>query len=154
MALVRTLAKRRLVTADPGDSVASAIGRMADHEVGTVVVVFDGKLQGIFSERDALKRVLAEGRDPETTTLSEVHTSEPYTVREDTPIRECAQLIKEHGIRHVPVVDDDHRPVGIISSRDFLQFIVDELETLIEKANRELRHEELTDPFSFVGEPT
>jgi hypothetical protein len=51
----------------------------------------------------------------------------------------------------VPVVDGDGRPVGMISSGDFLQYIVDELESLIEKANRELRHEELTDPFSIVG---
>lgn len=152
MALVESLAKRKLITADPGDSVAEAVRRMVKHDVGTVVVVFDNKLQGIFSERDVVKRVLAAGRDPKTTTLSEVQTSGPYTVTERSQIRDCALLIKEHGIRHVPVVDENGKPVGMISSRDFLQYIVDELESLIEKANRELRHEELTDPFSFVGE--
>ena len=152
MALVESLAKRRLITADPGDTVAAAVRMMADNDVGTVVIVFDGKLQGIFSERDALKRVLAVGRDPEQTTLSEVQTSAPYTVRERSHVRDCARLIKEHGIRHVPVVDDNGAPVGMISSRDFLQYVVEELESLIEKANLELRREELIDPYSVVGE--
>lgn len=150
MALVETLAKRKLITADPGDSVASAVQRMAEHGVGTIVIVFDGKLHGIFSERDALTRVLAAGRDPERTRLSEVQTSAPYTVRERSKVRDCARLIKEHGIRHVPVVDQDGAPVGIISSRDFLQYVVDELESLIEKANLERRQEELIDPYSFA----
>lgn len=152
MALVESLAKRKLVTADPGASVAEAVRLMAENNVGTIVIVFDGKLQGIFSERDALKRVLAVGRDPEETTLSDVQTSSPYTVGEKSHVRECAELIKEHGIRHVPVVDANGAPVGIISSRDFLQYVVDELESLIEKANVELRREELIDPYSFVGE--
>ena len=104
MALVESLAKKTLITADPGDSVAEAVRRMAKPDAGTVVVVFDGKLQGFFSERDVVKRVLAAGRDPEPTTLSEVQTSGPYTVRERSQIRDCAVLIKEHGIRYVPVV--------------------------------------------------
>ena len=69
------------------------------------------------------------------------------TVPASASIRRCAELIRERGFRHLPVVDGEGRPVGILSTRDFLQFVVAELEELIDRARREARLEELTDPF-------
>ena len=152
MALVESLATRRLISAGSDESVAAAIRRMAENEVGAIVVVDDGELRGIFSERDALKRVLAAGLDPEETTLERVLTPDPITVAQTDSIKTCAERVREHGIRHVPVVDGEGKPVGMISSRDFLHYIVDELEALIERANQETRRQELVDPFSVIGE--
>ena len=150
MTSVETLAKRNLVTAKPDESVLAAAERMAERRVGAILVVDGDLLVGIFSERDALARVMAKGRDPATTRVGDVSTPEPLVVRLTSPVRECADLVKQHGVRHMPVVDEDGRPVGIVSSRDFLAYIVDELEELIEKANLELRREELTDPYSLL----
>ena len=150
MTTVETLAKRNLVTATPEETVLAAVRRMAEYRVGAILVVDGGTLAGIFSERDALARVMAEGLDPAATPVGEVSTPEPMVVRLSSPARECADLVKEHGVRHVPVVDEHGRPVGIVSSRDFLAYVVDELEGLIEKANLELRREELTDPYSLL----
>ena len=150
MTPVESLARKNLLTASSTVTVRDAVRQMAERGVGAILVVDDGKLVGIFSERDALRRVLAQGRDPDATHLREVATPEPMTVQPDSPIRECAELVKSRGVRHVPVVDRTGRPVGIVSSRDFLSYIVDELESLIEKANLELRREELTDPYGLI----
>lgn len=152
MPWVNWLKSRQLVTADVDASVADAVGRMADRQVGSVLIVEGPKLRGIFSERDAVTRVLAAGLDPATTRLSEVMTPDPKVVRRDAPLAECAALVKRYGVRHVPVVDDDGTPVGIISVRDFLHFVLDELETLIATAYREKRLEQLTDPYAVVAE--
>ena len=151
MTSVETLAKRNLVTATPDETVLAAVERMAERQVGAILVVDGDSLVGIFSERDALARVMAKGKDPATTRVGDVSTPEPLVVGPTSPVRECADLVKQHGVRHVPVVDGDGRPVGIVSSRDFLAYVVDELEGLIEKANLELRREELTDPYGVVG---
>lgn len=150
MTSVETLAKKNLVTATPDESVLCAVERMTARRVGAILVVEGDALVGIFSERDALARVLARGLDPAVTQIGSVSTPTPWTVRLGSPVRECADLVKRNGVRHVPVVDDFGHPVGMVSSRDFLAYVVDELEGLIEKANLELRREELTDPYSLL----
>lgn len=152
MPWVNWLKTRELVTASPDESVASAVERMVERHVGSVLIVEGRKLRGIFSERDAMTRVLSAGKDPATTSLADVMTAEPKVVRHDAPLSECAALVKRYGVRHVPVVDDDDVPVGIISVRDFLHLVLDELETLIERAYREKRLEQLTDPYAAVAE--
>jgi CBS domain-containing protein len=152
MALVQSLLSRSLITTAPAETVADAVKRMAELQVGALVVVDDGELVGILSERDVLKRVIAAGRDPEATRVADVATPDPERVVEGAHVKECAELIRRHGFRHLPVVDEEGMPIGIISSRDFLQYVVDELENLIERAASEERLEELTDPYDFVGE--
>lgn len=147
MATVQSMMKMRLLTAEPQETVASAARKMRDLNLGAVLVVSGSRLSGIFSERDLLCRVVAEGRDPACTALGEVATPDPVTVPANASIRRCAELIRERGFRHLPVVDGEGRPVGILSTRDFLQFVVSELEELIDRARREARLEELTDPF-------
>jgi CBS domain-containing protein len=87
------------------------------------------RLAGIFTERDALFRVLAEGRDAATTTLGEVMTRDPRTISPDRPFGHALHIMYEGGFRHVPVVRDE-RVVGVVSARDALgpemrQFISD-----------------------------
>ena len=148
--LVESLAKKNLVTARSDETVRDAVRRMAQKRVGAILIVDDGRLRGIFSERDALKRVLARGLDPGSTPLREVHTPNPMTVSRNTNVRECAERVKEHRIRHLPVVDEAGRPVGIVSVRDFLQLIVTRLEGLIERVHDEHRLQELTDPYEQI----
>jgi CBS domain-containing protein len=92
---------------------------MKRNEVGAVMVVEEGRLVGVFTERDALFRVLAEGRDTRTTRLSDVMTRNPATIHPDRPFAEALHIMHEGGFRHVPVVEDG-RPVGMVSARDAL----------------------------------
>jgi signal-transduction protein with cAMP-binding, CBS, and nucleotidyltransferase domain len=93
---------------------------MKKKSVGAVMVVKDnGCLTGVFTERDAVFRVLAEGRDPKTTRLSDVMTPEPQTIAPEKPFGHALLMMYESGFRHVPVVEDG-KPVGMVSARDAL----------------------------------
>jgi CBS domain-containing protein len=117
------------VTANAEITVAAAARLMKERRVGAILVLKEGKLAGIFTERDALFRVIAEGRDPAGTRIAEVMTANPRTITPDRPFGHALHLMYEGGFRHVPVVDDG-RPLGVVSSRDALgpdlkQFIAD-----------------------------
>lgn len=92
---------------------------MADQGVGAVLIVEGSTLQGIFTERDALNRVLAAERDPDTTQLFEVMTEQLVTLGPSAAAVDALRLMNEIGFRHLPVVEDDHI-YGIISLRDFI----------------------------------
>lgn len=117
------------VTATAEMTVAAAARLMKSRRIGALLVVADGRLAGIFTERDALFRVIAESRDPNATRLAEVMTANPRTIAPDRPFGHALHLMHEGEFRHVPVVDNG-RPVGIVSARDALapdlrQFITD-----------------------------
>jgi CBS domain-containing protein len=120
------------VTAAADITVAAAARLMKEHRIGAILVVQEGRLAGIFTERDALFRVIAEGRDPAATRVAEVMTANPRTIAPDRPFGHALHLMYEGGFRHVPVVDNG-RPLGVVSSRDALgpdlQQFVRELET-------------------------
>ena len=118
------------VTASAEITVAAAACLMRERRVGAILVVKDGRLAGIFTERDALFRVIAEGRDPKATRVAEVMTANPRTIAPDRPFGHALHLMYEGGFRHVPVVVEDGRPLGVVSARDALgpdlqQFIAD-----------------------------
>ena len=92
---------------------------MKEKRIGALLVLHEGRLTGIFTERDALFRVVAEGRDPAKTRLSEVMTTNPRTITSDRPFGHALHMMHDGGFRHVPVVDAD-RPVGVVSARDAL----------------------------------
>jgi CBS domain-containing protein len=117
------------VTANAEITVAAAARLMKERRVGAILVLKEGKLAGIFTERDAVFRVIAEGRDPAGTRIAEVMTVNPRTITPDRPFGHALHLMYEGGFRHVPVVDDG-RPLGVVSSRDALgpelkQFVAD-----------------------------
>ena len=92
---------------------------MKQHNIGALLVVDGTRLVGIFTERDALFRVLAEGRNPQTTRLGEVMTSQPQTIHPDEPFLNALRIMHKGRFRHLPVVEFD-RPLGMVSVRDAL----------------------------------
>ena len=100
-------------------TVREATRRMAAAQVGAIMIGREGRLVGIFTERDALVRVLAAGLDPDTTPLDQVMTDHPLTVTPDTLLGHALHLMHDGGFRHVPVVEDG-QPVGMVSARDAL----------------------------------
>lgn len=107
------------VTASAEITVAAAARLMKEHRIGAILVIHDGRLAGIFTERDALFRVIAEGRNPAKTRVAEVMTANPRTITPDRPFGHALHLMYEGGFRHVPVVDNG-RPLGVVSARDAL----------------------------------
>jgi CBS domain-containing protein len=92
---------------------------MRTKRIGALLVVDKNRLTGIFTERDALFRVIAEGRAPEKTRLAEVMTQNPRTITPDRPFGHALHLMHEGEFRHVPVVENG-RPLGMVSARDAL----------------------------------
>jgi CBS domain-containing protein len=117
---IREVIEQQPILTTSGDiSVREATQRMAEARVGSVMITEDERLVGIFTERDALRRVLAAGLDPTRTRLADVMTHGPQTVAPDMPLGHALHMMHEGGFRHVPVVVDG-RPVGMISARDAL----------------------------------
>jgi CBS domain-containing protein len=123
---------RKLVVADPQTSVGEAARMMKENKVGAVLVVEEGRLVGIFTERDAVYRVMALGGKPAEITLDEVMTRDPKTVSPDESFGYALLLMHEHGFRHAPVVENG-RPVGVVSARHALD---PELEEFAAEAER------------------
>lgn len=108
-----------VLTVGPDMSVREATRAMDVRNVGAVLVVDkDGALVGIFTERDLLRRVVSQGRDPNATLVNEVMTPNPDTVAPRHPAIEALRLMREGRYRHLPVVDGS-RILGILSQRDF-----------------------------------
>src|SRR6478736_10413154 len=113
------IASQNPVTAAGATTVADAAYLMKERRVGAVLVLSEGRLAGIFTERDALFRVIAEGRDPANTHLQDVMTANPRTITPDRPFGHALHMMHEGGFRHVPVVDGG-APLGVVSARDAL----------------------------------
>jgi CBS domain-containing protein len=113
------LEPRKLVVAAPHTTVAEAANLMKKGNVGAVLVVDEGRLVGIFTERDALFRVVAPGLEPAKTKLCDVMTRDPITVAPDETFGYALLLMHDKGFRHTPVVENG-RPVGVVSARHAL----------------------------------
>ena len=110
---------QRLLTLPPDVSVRAAARAMAEHRVGSVMVVEHDTLVGIVTERDCLERVLAAGVDPDTTEVSAVMTCKVMTITPDRLLVNALHQMRGNGFRHMPVVENG-RPVGMVSVRDAL----------------------------------
>jgi signal-transduction protein with cAMP-binding, CBS, and nucleotidyltransferase domain len=150
MTIIGSLMKTHMITASPDSHVAEAAKSMASNEVGAVLVIRDGLLEGILSERDVVTRVVAQGKDPARTKVSEVATGEVVSVDVATHLRKCAELLRAERIRHLPVTENG-KPVGILSSRDFLTYVVEGLESLVDKARYDEALREGEDPYDHLG---
>ena len=109
-------------------TVLEAARTMKLHDIGALMIVDGSRLCGIFTERDALFRVIAEGRDPGATRLAEVMTPQPQTIHPDKPFLHALRIMHKGRFRHLPVVEDG-RPLGMVSSRDALDEDLYELRT-------------------------
>ena len=150
MAIIGALMKTDMITVKADDLVVDAARLMAKNHVGAVLVVEGETLKGILSERDVVTRVVAEGKDPAATKVSEVATAEVVDVEVGTPVRKCAELQLAMDVRHLPVTENG-RPVGILSSRDFLVHVVEGLERVIDKVRYEQALGEGEDPYDHLG---
>jgi CBS domain-containing protein len=105
--------------ADADQTVLEVAQAMVERNIGAVPVLREGRLVGIFSERDLMKRVVVEGRDPGATRVEEVMTGDPLTVSPDESLETCMLLMRRHGFRHLLVCDGEQLR-GIVSLRDIL----------------------------------
>ncbi len=111
---------RPLVSGTTDMTVRAACRLMAEKKIGALLVVDNNRIAGIFTERDALNKVLAGGLDPDSTQVSQVMVKDPQTIRADKPLAYALQFMADGGFRHVPVVDADGTPLGMVSARDAL----------------------------------
>ncbi|HTY66246.1 MAG TPA: CBS domain-containing protein [Alphaproteobacteria bacterium] len=119
---------QQLVAFDPDAVVREVVDAMAKRRFGAVPVVEDGKLVGIFTERDVLVRVVAARKDPETTRLAEVMTANPDTVKSSDAVLHALELMNQHGYRHLPVVDGG-RLIGVVSIRDLYRSVKEQMDS-------------------------
>ena len=101
----------------PGDSVSAAAQVMKQHGIGTVLVLTDGRLSGLVTDRDITVRVLAENRDPQTTRIGDICSSELVVLHPDDDIAEATRLVRDRAVRRMPVMRDG-TPVGVVSIGD------------------------------------
>jgi len=116
-----------LVTLTGAATVKQAATLMAERRMGAVMVVEDGALIGIVTERDVAVRVVAEGRDPAKTKVSQVMTPDPDTMKPTDTVRAALDLMARRGYRHLPV-KRGKKLVGMVSIRDLYRSVVDQLE--------------------------
>jgi CBS domain-containing protein len=134
MSTLRELVKdRKVYSVDASRTVLEAARYMMEHNVGAVPVLRNGELIGILSERDIMNRVVAVGRTPGTTAVSEVMTANPRAVHTEETIEECLFIMREFGFRHLPIVDG-REVKGLVSLRDVLMHQAAEIERLSRRA--------------------
>jgi CBS domain-containing protein len=114
----------------PSATVTEAVDAMAREGVDCVLVVEDGKLTGVFTSRDFLNRIAADGRLPAEIKLSEVMTKDPVALKRPDCITYAINRMATRNIRNVPVVDDERRPVGLLRIWDVLAHLADVFEEI------------------------
>src|SRR5580698_2291166 len=120
MLTLRELLKdRKVYSIEAASTVLEAARFMMEHNIGALPVVRNGELAGIFSERDIMNRVVAVGRTPGLTTVSEVMTANPRAVNLDETVDECLFIMHEFGFRHLPIVEGKELR-GLVSLRDIV----------------------------------
>jgi CBS domain-containing protein len=102
----------------PGATVLDAALLMNEHKIGALVVMEGGRLAGIFTERDVLRRVVGEARDPARTQVADVMSGEVVCCSPETTLEEARGVMKNRRIRHLPVLDADGRLLGLVSIGD------------------------------------
>jgi CBS domain-containing protein len=113
------------ICVEPTDRVADAADLMAQHRVGCVLVVRDGKVAGICTERDIIQRVLRIEVDLSDVLVGDVMTTEPECLQPTDTVAFALHLMHIGGYRHIPLVNEEHEPVGIVSIKDIVEHIVD-----------------------------
>jgi CBS domain-containing protein len=116
----------------PDTTVISAVETMAKERVGAVAVTNGGKIVGVFTERDLMRRVVHEHRDPSTALVRDVMTSPVRTVSDAMSVSEAATLMRTNHIRHLAIVDEHGTLLGMVALRYLLYDLMDELERKVD----------------------
>ncbi len=122
---VRSLPLRKPICLDVSSMVQEAVKVMRTNKTGSVLVVRSGRLAGIFTERDILNRMSLGEIDPTQVSLGEMMRANPETLSPEAPMAYALNLMSVGGFRHVPLVDEEGRPVGVVSVRDIVDYLVD-----------------------------
>ena len=116
----------------PATVTIEALRVMDERNIGAILVVENGKLLGIFSERDYARKIVLQGKSSMNTTVSEFMTKDVVTVHANTPITDCMQLMTDKHIRHLPVIDNDEIK-GMVSIGDIVSRIIREQKNTIQQ---------------------
>ena len=111
--------------------VFDALKKMAEKNIGALLVLEDDKLIGILSERDYARKVILKGKTSKDTSVEEIMSKKVFYVRPDQPVEDCMALMTEKRVRHLPVLEND-RLVGVISIGDVVKAVISEQEIMIE----------------------
>ena len=134
MSTVRNILQKKgneVYSVSPDSSVYDALETLEDKNLGALVVVENGKLIGIFTERDYARKVILKGRSSKETIVMDIMSSHPVFVNPDSTINDCMQLMSDKFIRHLPVIDNNQL-VGVISIGDVVRYIISEKDFIIE----------------------
>jgi CBS domain-containing protein len=130
--------RQPLAAVSPNDTVLDALQLMATHDVGALLVLDGEKLVGIFSERDYARKIILHGKASKDTKISEIMSDKVLYVTLERTVDECMAIMSEKHFRHLPVMDDQQKVVGIVSIGDLVketiceqQFIIRQLESYI-----------------------
>ncbi len=123
-------ASHSIFSVEPSTIVYQAIEVMAQKNIGGLLITENGKLVGIFTERDYARKLILKGKSSKDTTIGELMTKNPFTVTPESSIEECMTLMSNRRIRHLPVVENDAL-VGVISIGDVVRFIIEEQKSII-----------------------
>lgn len=119
-------------TVSPDSSVYEALESLEDNNLGSLVVIEeDGKLDGIFTERDYARKVILKGRSSKETLVRDIMTERPIFVTPDTDIDDCMKLMTQKFIRHLPVLENG-KLVGLVSIGDLVNHIISQKDVIIE----------------------
>ena len=135
MPLIKELLAKKgsdVTTISPEATVMEAAALMSQKRIGALCVVKDDAVVGVFTERDVLNRVVAARLDPATVKVADVMTSDVMTCGPEGKIADCAAVMSHKRIRHLPVVDDDGKLVGLISTGDLMAMQVSQKQAHIE----------------------
>jgi CBS domain-containing protein len=138
MATVRDMIRKKgneVFTIAPQATVLDALKMMAKHNIGALLAMTEGRLEGIVSERDCIRKVELMGRDAKTTQVSEIMTGDVVTVDCSQPLEECMALMIDKGIRHLPVYDGGEL-VGLLSIRDVLKEVIEVQQMMLSQLER------------------
>jgi CBS domain-containing protein len=114
---------KALWSISPDATVFEAIKLMADKNIGALLVLLDGKLVGLFTERDYARKIALQGKSSKETRVRDVFTGVVITVRPDDSVEDCMKLMTEHRVRHLPVVDKES-VLGIVSIGDLVNWTI------------------------------
>ena len=124
--------EQRLLSVAPDDTVYAALKKMAQHDIGALVVVSGDKLVGVFSERDYARRVILEGKSSRDTQVSEIMTRQVICVSPERTADQCMAVMTQKRVRHLPVIENK-QVVAVISIGDVVREMISDQQHTIEQ---------------------
>ena len=141
---ILTMKGTKVITVDSDAIVVNALALMAENNIGAVLVTDkSGKVSGIFSERDFVRKIIVKGRNSETARVAELMTADPIAVGPEASLGECMNLMTVHKFRHLPVMKNGQL-IGIISIGDVVKALIDDQDKVISEQAFELGQIERT----------